>query len=175
VSSDVEACEVCGFVWDHVLDDEIAPRVLAGGEAIAGYLSGDPTAVGARPSPSTWSALEYAAHVRDVLLHVRDRLVITLVEDGATFKPLYRDQRVDLGLYAGDEADTVAAELRSAAGLFARTFSRIEPAALDRTGEYAFPLPTTRTVRWMGQQVVHEVEHHLDDVAEGLRTRSSAP
>jgi DNA segregation ATPase FtsK/SpoIIIE, S-DNA-T family len=172
VSSDVEACEVCGFVWEDVPDDEIAARVLAGGEQIAGLLAGDPNVIATRPAPATWSPLEYAGHVRDVMLLVRDRLVIALVEDDATFKPLYREQRVDLGLYVGDEPDTVAAEVRCAASLFARAFSRIDPAALDRACEYGFPAPMRRTIRWMGQQVVHEVEHHLDDIAAGVRAQS---
>lgn len=112
--------------------------------------------------------LEYAAHVRDVLLHVRDRLVIALVEDDPEFKPLYRDERVDLGLYAGDEWPVVRDELSMAAALFARTFARLPAGALTRPLQYAYPVPATRTVLWMAQQVVHEVEHHASDIVGGV-------
>lgn len=52
----------------------------------------DASAPTRRPSPDRWSANEYAAHVRDVLLTIRDRLVIGLVEDNPRFKPVYRDE-----------------------------------------------------------------------------------
>jgi hypothetical protein len=51
-----------------------------------------------------------------------------------------------------------------AANLFARTFVRLDAGQLARTGQYAFPTLQTRTVLWMGQQVVHEAEHHRGDV-----------
>lgn len=159
----MERCQDCGFVWADVHADEIGPRLTGGTAALAELIASRP-APGRRPHPDRWSALEYGAHVRDVLLHVRDRVVIALVEDDPDFKPLYRDSRVDLGLYARDDATTVAAELRMAAALFARTWAALDDAQLDRPCRYAFPNPAPRTVRWMGQQVVHEVEHHLGDV-----------
>jgi S-DNA-T family DNA segregation ATPase FtsK/SpoIIIE len=125
-----------------------------------------PAAALRRPDvdPARWSMVEYAGHVRDVLLHVRDRLVIGLVEDNPDFKPLYRDQRVDFGLYRGDDAEIVMGELLMAAPLFSRTFARIDAAGLARPIQYAYPAPATRSILWMGQQVVHEVEHHAGDV-----------
>jgi hypothetical protein len=159
----MERCEDCGFVWAEVPDDEIVPRIVNGAATLARVLAtrGAPDR---RPRPGRWSAVEYAAHVRDVMLHVRDRVVIALVEDDPEFKPLYRDQRVDLGLYARDGAATLIVELPVAAALFDRTWAALDRVQLERPCQYTFPSPTTRTVRWMGQQVVHEVEHHLADV-----------
>jgi DNA segregation ATPase FtsK/SpoIIIE, S-DNA-T family len=108
--------------------------------------------------------LEYAGHVRDGLLVLRDRFVVGLVEDNPDFKPMYRDHRVDVGLYGDDGATLVLAELQMAAGLFARTFDRIEPAQLERPIRYAFPVLSQRTLLWMGQHTVHEVEHHGGDI-----------
>jgi hypothetical protein len=159
----VERCEQCGFVWAEVPDADITDRIARGAAELADRLLAAP-APGHRPAPDRWSALEYGAHVRDVLLNLRDRVVVTLVEDDPDFKPLYRDKRVELGLYARDDARTVAAELGTAAALFARTWAALDGAQLDRPCRYAFPTLSTRSVRWMGQQVVHEVEHHLDDV-----------
>jgi hypothetical protein len=164
----MERCEDCGFVWADVPDDEIVPRLASGVTALAELLATH-AAPDRRPRPDRWSAVEYGAHVRDVVLHVRDRVVIALVEDDPEFKPLYRDQRVDLGLYARDDARTVGIELTVAAGLFGRTWAALDAARLERPCQYAFPSPTTRTVRWMGQQVVHEVEHHLADVRADAR------
>lgn len=163
----MERCDGCGFVWEAVERDEIGPRAVAGAAAVTALLTSEPDRALLRPTPQRWSMVEYGAHVRDVLLTVRDRLVIGLVEDDPGFKPLYRDERVDLGLYRADTVADVAAEIGPAAAMFARLFEAIEPEALVRTVQYGFPAPATRTLLWMGQQAVHETEHHLHDMEEG--------
>jgi hypothetical protein len=156
-------------VWELVGRAEIGPRIAAGAGAIVGVLRSSAASNTTRPSPERWSTLEYGAHVRDVLLHVRDRFVIGAVEHEPEFKPLYRDERVALGLYARDDAATVSSELDAAAGLFVRTFAAFDEEQLARLCRYSYPTVSTRTLLWMGQQVVHEVEHHRGDVEENLR------
>ncbi|HET6951926.1 MAG TPA: DinB family protein [Acidimicrobiales bacterium] len=164
-----ETCPACGFVWSAVAAPEIGERTVAGVAAIAARLrDGDAAAVTARPSPERWSALEYGCHVRDVLYMLRDRTVIGLVEDTPSFAPMYRDHRVDLGLYAADEPAVVADELRLAAALFARTFAALDDDQLARPCTYAWPTSHVRSLLWMAQQAVHEVEHHRADVEENL-------
>ena len=41
----------------------------------------------ARPDPDTWSALEYAAHLRDALRFYEDRIRRTLSEDRPQLEP----------------------------------------------------------------------------------------
>ena len=167
-----EACPDCGFVWVAIPVEEVGPRVVEGAAALAGALrAGTPDAITRRPAPGIWSALEYGAHVRDVLLHLRDRVVIGLAEDTPSFKPLYRDVRVDAGLYRDDRPDVVADELELVAALFVRTFAVLDPDQLARPVIYAFPSECERTILWMGRQVVHEVEHHLGDVTRAGLTR----
>jgi S-DNA-T family DNA segregation ATPase FtsK/SpoIIIE len=169
----VERCEVCGFAWDSVDVGEVQDRLLEGVIAFERVLGGDEDdLLRRRPEATVWSALEYAAHVRDVLLHVRDRIVIALVEDDPSFKPLYRDQRVDLGLYEADDPSTVSDELDVAAALFIRTLRQLSPDQLVRTAEYTYPVPATRSILWMGAQALHELEHHLDDARASLRAVS---
>jgi DinB superfamily len=165
----VERCEDCGFAWETVSREEIPRRVDEGTATIAGLLAGDPDRAGVRPSTQRWSALEYAAHVRDVLITLRDRLVVGLVEDLPSFKPMYRDERVDLGLYGADTVEAVAVELRAATTMFIRLFDAIDPHGLSRRVHYGFPNPAQRSLLWMGQQAVHEVEHHSTDIADNLR------
>ena len=164
----MESCEVCGFVWASVRAEEIASRTQLGASTIGRDLRVNPDAAVQRPSPERWSMLEYGAHVRDVILHLRERFVIGLVEDEPTFKPLYRDERVALGLYAHDDVEHVARDLEMTSALFARTFAAISPEQLARECRYTYPVAATRTLLWMGQQLVHEVEHHLADVGENL-------
>jgi hypothetical protein len=168
----MESCEICGFAWESVAEAEIAARMTRGATSIASILRDHAAIAGRRPEPMRWSILEYAAHVRDVLLHVRDRLIIGLIEDNPEFKPLYRDQRVDLGLYAADTVAVVGAELPMAAELFARTLAAVNTEQFDRPCQYVYPSPATRSLRWMCQQVVHEIEHHLGDIEVNIENLS---
>ena len=52
--------------------------------------------------------------------------------------------------------------------MFIRLFDAIDPQLLSRTVIYGFPTPTTRSLLWMGQQVVHEIEHHRSDILQNL-------
>ena len=170
---EVESCDDCGYVWDEVSREAIILRVPDGCQAIVSLLEAEPVRSVVRPSPERWSMLEYAAHVRDVMLSVRDRLVVGIVEDDPGFKPMYREERVDLGLYSADSAAEVAREVDAAGAMLGRLFAAIDPALLGRTVQYGFPDPIQRTLLWMGQQVVHEVEHHLGDIEQDLRLLSA--
>ena len=98
----VEACEVCGFEWDAIEAGDVPVRLRV---ALAGWValleSGD-AALGVRPSSGVWSVMEYGAHVRDVLLNLRDRIVVGLAEDHPVPKPMYQDVRIANGLLAAD-------------------------------------------------------------------------
>jgi ketosteroid isomerase-like protein len=164
-----EACPDCGFAWVGVPATDVGPRVTEGAGAVAARLrEAAPEVVAARPAPAVWSALEYGAHLRDVLVHLRDRVVIGLAEDTPAFKPLYRDLRVDAGLYRDERPEVVATELELMADLFARTFGQLSDEQLARPVVYAYPTERERTILWMGRQVVHEVEHHLGDVEHAV-------
>lgn len=164
----METCPTCDFTWESVTREEVGPRCVAASHEIATLLREDPTGALARPTPDRWSAVEYGAHVRDVMLTIRDRLVIGLVEDNPDFKPLYRDERFDRGLYASDTAVNIADEIGPAASMLHRLFEAIDPTELDRVVQYGWPEPATRSLLWMGQQAVHESEHHRNDIAENI-------
>lgn len=161
-----ERCDVCGFEWDAVPAREVPARVVAAADLIASILrEGDPVLLAARPDADTWSAVEYGAHVRDVLYNIRDRIVVGLVEDTPTPKAMYGAFRAELGLYAEDEPVTLATELELAARLFARTVRALSPEQLARTLVYGWPREAERPLRWVAAQALHEVEHHATDVA----------
>ena len=67
-----EHCDQCGFDGGRY-DGASAPRRDSGARAAAGKHCSQPPATDlrVRPAPETWSALEYAAHSRDITaLHV---------------------------------------------------------------------------------------------------------
>jgi hypothetical protein len=95
-------------------------------------------------------------------------VVVGLAEDTPTFTPMYRDVRIDAGLYEGEDAAVVADELERAGALFARTIERLDDTQLDRPCFYTSQSPHPCTLLWLGQQAVHESEHHGTDIAAGL-------
>jgi hypothetical protein len=163
-----EICPGCNYEWAVIEPDEVTPRINAAVGQLATILLANGESAARRPTPDRWSALEYGAHLRDVLLNVRDRLILTVIEDVPSPSPIYRDERVRLGLYADDSAATVATDLEGAARLFTSTFDVLRVDHLDRTLVYSKFLGEIRSLAWTGAQVLHECEHHLGDVRENL-------
>ncbi len=162
------ACPVCGFVRAELAGDEVSPRVAAAVEAFVDVVTRAGDVAGSRPEPARWSILEYGAHLRDVLLSLRERTLPASIEDHPTGSPIHRDQRVDLGFYGLDSAATLSAELPVCAGLLLRTWAALPLGFEDRPLLYSPVTPEEVTVGWLGTVGVHECEHHLADARENL-------
>ena len=106
--------------------------------------------------------------MRDVLLNLRDRIILGAVEDNPVPKMMHTDARVTLGLYAADTAAIVARDLWVAVELFCRTLAALSLEQLARPIFYGYPREATRTLSWVAAQALHEVEHHLADTRVGL-------
>jgi hypothetical protein len=158
----VERCDVCGFEWDALRADEFGARLRAAVEGFAIALRRSNAHI--RPGDGVWSTVEYSCHVRDVILNLRDRILLGAIEDNPVPHRMYPDDRVALGLYANDSPETVTAELRFAAELAIRTIDALSPDQLGRPIFYNYPRPDTRTLLWVTSQLLHEAEHHLGDV-----------
>jgi DinB superfamily len=168
VEGDREFCPVCRFEWAAVPPGVVTGRVTKATDSIISALSGSGD-IASRPAPERWSALEYGAHVRDVLLLIRDRLVNTVVEETPTPPKLHRDERVDLGLYSTETQQSVCESLAVSADLFRRFFDTVAPDNAERTVVYSKDFGGVRTLAWTGAQAVHESEHHLSDIEENVR------
>ena len=121
-----------------------------------------------RTDPESWSALEYASHVRDVLLSIRDRVILALVLDHPTGTPLYREERIALGTYRLDSPEDVADELAIVGRLLGRTLRALPEGATSRTMVYSPLTPFDVTISWMAAQAAHEAEHHLADARSAV-------
>jgi alpha-glucosidase len=159
-----ERCDVCGFTWDEVDDAEVADRLAQAAGGISRVLRGGSSSLSAHADTATWSPLEYAAHVRDVLLNLRERIILGAVEDNPVPKPMFGQARITMGMYAADRPDVLATEVELAAGLLARTLATLTAEQLDRPIFYGWPREATRTLRWVGAQALHEAEHHRADI-----------
>jgi S-DNA-T family DNA segregation ATPase FtsK/SpoIIIE len=166
----LEGADECGFVYDAVEVASVPAALRAAAATIADLLC-RPELAGSlrrRPEPAVWSALEYAGHLRDVVLVQRDRVLLALVVDEPGFVPMYRDERVGLAHYNDDDPGQVARELVMAAGLFARLLARLDEAQLARPCRYNYPVPARVDLGWVARHTLHEAIHHLADVRRVL-------
>ena len=159
----MECCEVCRFEWDAIESGELPVRLRSAAAGFRDVLASCDPIVAHHHEPEVWSLLEYSGHVRDVLFNLRDRIVLGLAEDNPVPKAMFAQVRIDSGLYAADDAATLASEIGVAAGLLARTTEALGEAQLDRPIFYGWPVPATRTLLWVAAQALHEAEHHLAD------------
>lgn len=111
-----------------------------------------------------WSALEYACHIRDVLLVQRERVLAARRGFGHEFRAMGRDERVDHDRYNEQRPEDVAIQLHHAALLFTGDLSRLPLADWDLTMIYNFPIPSGRSLRWVAVHTAHEVVHHTNDM-----------
>jgi hypothetical protein len=172
---DVQRCEECGFEYDESAFSVAAARIRAGSADLAAALTGRQADLRARRQPGRWSPLEYACHVRDMLLVQRERLLAGLHLDRPVCEPMGRDERVELDGYAEQDPADVARQLRDAALLFAGDLDRLSPAGWDRAVIYTYPYRAERSLRWLAIHTEHEVSHHLLDVRRQLTPRARRP
>ncbi|MFI0718689.1 DinB family protein [Streptomyces sp. NPDC021224] len=161
------SCQECGFVYDLGTPGEFAGQIRATAGAYPRFLLVAPEgALRRRPEPQTWSPLEYACHVRDVLLVQRERVLAARRTDVPVAEPMGRDERVEHDGYADQRPDDVARQLLDAAGMFAHSLDRLRPGDWDRALVYTYPERAERPLRWLAAHTLHELRHHLRD-AEG--------
>jgi hypothetical protein len=127
-----------------------------------------------RPAPETWSALEYAAHSRDVTaLHVFG-VEQALTIDEPTFPEIDGDDLVQsaAGDYAALDPGVVGRELGTQAGRLADLAQEPGPTSWSR----GITIGDSRSdVRRLLEHALHDSYHHLVDVENGLaflRSRS---
>jgi len=164
---DHECCDACGFRGSRYDNASLIAALRQLGPSWRTVLDDAGSELRVRPEPQVWSAIEYAAHSRDITaLHAFG------VEQALTFhEPVYpaivADDLIDAAAasYIGDDPEAVADALDAHACRLART-------ATD-AGEQAWQRGLTigderSTVRRMLEHALHDSLHHVDDVERGL-------
>jgi hypothetical protein len=165
----VQTCAQCGFTWAPLSRAAVADRMSAAVESFVGVIQRAGDGAGTRPESQRWSVLEYGGHLRDVLLSVRERIVLASILDVPVGTPIFRDERIDIGFYAQDAASDVAVELQVATYLFLKTVATLPAQYEDRRLVYSNRTPLEITIAGAMSNALHECEHHLGDVNENLR------
>ena len=169
-------CPDCGLVYDSLAPQDAIqalrsfPRRYR--EVIGPFID-DEDVLRRRPDPSTWSALEYTAHVADILEAMTPQLVeIVQKDDPPTDDPLDQDARaVDRG-YNDMEPSDVLEWLSRSATTAADTCAGFSPDDWSRKAEFPYG---QRELIDVVRNMVHEGVHHLRDVERVLRAVIGKP
>ncbi|MFP7833709.1 DinB family protein [Marisediminicola sp. LYQ134] len=155
-----ERCPECGFDASVVPFAHVPRLLRENAAAWPALLRSTDAAV--RPDASTWSTLEYAAHVRDVCRVMSERLALILAEDAPVFANWDQDATAVAERYHEQDPATVAVELVAAAEEAASAFGAVGPEQLDRVGTRSNG--SVFTVETLGIYFLHDPIHHLADV-----------
>ena len=155
-------CPECGFDAPAMTVDRIPAVIRDNATTWEAVLTLDDVAV--RPDPSTWSPLEYAAHVRDVNRIFDLRVGLMLDQVDPTFPNWDQDETALAERYAEQDPATVATELLEAAEQVAERYESVSPGAWSRRGFRSNG--SEFTVESIGIYHLHDLVHHAWDVRE---------
>lgn len=115
-----------------------------------------------RPNPSTWSVLEYGAHVRDVFELFIARLELMLREENPTFADWDQDAAALDGGYSSLDPDEVSGELVQNGLDAAAAFAAVDEDQWERRGLRSNGAEFT--VVTLSGYFLHDIFHHLHDI-----------
>lgn len=167
-----DRCKECQFEYDSVGPEDVVAALRKFPKRyrapLTRLLPGEDVAIlRARPEPSTWSALEYAAHVRDVFGAYGDRIQRTLAEDRPVLDGIDTDAMAAEGRYNEQDPETVADDLAAKTEALALLLEQVPGDGWDRVG---LRYDEERSVLFSARSAVHEGNHHLLDIGRGLRS-----
>ncbi|MGK8521097.1 DinB family protein [Nocardia asteroides] len=164
----MNTCAECGFVYDLASAADVPSLAREHAVEYADLLGSDSARLRQRGEPDVWSPLEYACHMRDVLLAQRERVLEARRSANPTASPMGRDERVEYDGYAEQNPADVARQIRDAALLFANVLERLHGDDWERTLRFPYPEPGDRSLRWLAVHTLHELRHHLLDMHRQL-------
>jgi hypothetical protein len=153
-------CPECGFDATFYGDADIAPAIVDNAGSWPAVLARP--SVRLRPNDSTWSPLEYAAHVRDVLSVYRERLRLMVETDDPLYPNWDQDETAVADAYNEQDPAVVGAQLAGNATDVAAAFERLAPDQWLRVGRRSDG--ASFTVSSMAKYMTHDLVHHRWDV-----------
>ncbi|MEU2042969.1 DinB family protein [Nocardia niwae] len=157
-------CPECGFDAAATAYEAVPALIREAAVRFATVL--DRAEVRVRPDESTWSALEYVAHVRDVcrMSDTRLGLILAGASDGEPprFPNWDQDATAVADRYNEQDPARVAAELAEAAERAARSFESVPPERRGLRG--ARSDGAEFTVESFARYILHDLVHHVHDV-----------
>ena len=165
-------CEECGFDYEALAPADAPATIRSFAKRYRMPLTrflrdedGD-ALVRQRPAPGVWSALEYAAHVRDVFESYDRWIRQILAEDRTVLEGPGPDDLAAQRRYNEDDPAAIAEALAANAERLAALVETVPDDGWDRVG---LRRGEERSVRLHARRAVHEGGHHLLDIGRGLR------
>ena len=173
-------CDECGFDGDAMANDDLVEASARFAKRyrtpLTRFLPGEdgPAMVRRRPSPDVWSALEYAAHTRDVFAFYRERIERILAEDRPTLHAVGFGRREEERTYNDEDPAATADGVSREATAVAELLAGLDEDGWRRVGLASDGSGDERTVRVLAERVVHDAHHHLLDIGRSLRAAREA-
>ncbi len=164
-------CERCGRSPRDVRTEDLPALLAESARRWAEFLltvadhPGGVDGLHTRPEPSTWSAVEYGCHVRDIVALTARNLELILLVDCPPLRPIDGAAMLAQGAYAAQDPAAVGQDIRFGTVELAGLIQRHERADLDRVGALDGQLVTGST---LCRVALHEMVHHLLDAREGV-------
>ncbi|WP_280268312.1 DinB family protein [Nocardia wallacei] len=175
-----KACPECGFDGPATAYEEV-PGLVRDAAARFTTVLGRPN-VAVRPDDSTWSPLEYAAHVRDVCRIFAHRLdiilagadaapgpaipaydtTVTVGDDLPMFANWDQDATAEAARYREQDPAAVSRDLGTAAETVSRAFESVPAPARSRAARRTNG--SEFTIDSLSTYFAHDLAHHLHDV-----------
>jgi hypothetical protein len=153
-------CDECGFDATAIAPEQVAGVIRANAAAWPAVLAREDAAV--RPDDSTWSPLEYGAHVRDVFRIFHMRLGLMLALEDPLFVKWDQDETAIVERYNEQDPAVVGRQLVDDADTLAALFEQVPADGWSRTGRRGDGAEFT--IASFGIYLAHDPIHHLWDV-----------
>jgi len=173
-------CAECGFDASGLSDADLVSActsfVRKYRPPLTRFLPGEdgPSIVRRRPAPDVWSALEYAAHTRDVFDFYRERIERVLAEDRPMLRAVGFRDLAETAVYNEQDPAAVADGVTGAAAALASTLGGLDGEGWARIGLASGGSGDERSVRLLAERAVHDAAHHLLDIGRSLRAARTA-
>jgi hypothetical protein len=164
---DHERCAACQFDGSEYDPRQLLEAIRNLGPQWAQVLAGAGDDLRTRPAPMTWSALEYAAHSRDITALHSFGVEQALTIDEPVYPEIVGDQLVESAAasYSSLDAVVVGRELDEHARRLAALADAAGPASWSRGITFG---SSRSDVRHLLEHALHDSHHHLVDVNNGL-------
>jgi hypothetical protein len=164
---DHEQCEECGFEGAQYDDASLIAALQDLGPRWRAVLADAGPELRVRPEAETWSAIEYAAHSRDITeLHVFG-VEQALTGTEPEYPEIEADELIEAAApgYAGADPEVVVDELDTQA----RKLAGLAAGAEREKWEFGITFGGARsTARRLLEHALHDSLHHVGDIERGL-------
>lgn len=153
-------CPQCGFDAAALSRESVPKLIRDNARAWTTVLGRESVRV--RPSPDSWSDLEYGCHVRDVCDVFCERLELMLAEDDPVFANWDQDATAVADRYELQDPQVVTGDLGAAGERLASRYDAVKGAQWSRGGVRSNG--SRFTVETLAAYCSHDLVHHLWDV-----------